>query len=114
MPLEELTIGEALKQEGYQTAHIGKWNCSVDSLTYPQYQGYDINIAGCNKGGPGKGGYFSPYHNPYLKDGPEESISQTGWVMNVSVSYVNSKMLLSLSICLFIRCTLHCWRNRIK
>lgn len=71
MPLEELTIGEALKQEGYQTAHIGKWNCSIDSLTYPQYQGYDINIAGCNKGGPGKGGYFSPYHNPYLKDGPE-------------------------------------------
>lgn len=34
----ELTIGEALKQEGYQTAHIGKWNCSIDSLTYPQYQ----------------------------------------------------------------------------
>ena len=71
LPLSELTIGEALKQEGYQTAHIGKWNCSIDSLTYPQYQGYDINIAGCNKGGPGKGGYFSPYHNPYLSDGPE-------------------------------------------
>lgn len=71
MPLEELTIGEALKLEGYRTAHIGKWNCSIDSLTYPQYQGYDINIAGCNKGGPGKDGYFSPYHNPYLKDGPE-------------------------------------------
>lgn len=71
MPLSELTIAEALKQEGYQTAHIGKWNCSTDSLTYPQYQGYDINMAGCNKGGPGKGGYFSPYHNPYLSDGPE-------------------------------------------
>ena len=71
LPLSELTIGEALQQEGYQTAHIGKWNCSIDSLTYPQYQGYDINIAGCNKGGPGKGGYFSPYHNPCLSDGPE-------------------------------------------
>lgn len=70
MPLSELTIAEALKLEGYQTAHIGKWNCSIDSLTYPQYQGYDINIAGCNKGAPGKGGYFSPYHNPYLSDGP--------------------------------------------
>lgn len=71
LPLEELTIGEALKEEGYRTAHIGKWNCAVDSLMYPQYQGYDINIAGCNKGGPGKDGYFSPYHNPYLKDGPK-------------------------------------------
>lgn len=71
MPLDEFTIAEALRTEGYQTAHVGKWNCSVDSLTYPQYQGYDINIAGCNKGGPGRGGYFSPYHNPYLTDGPE-------------------------------------------
>lgn len=70
MPLDEFTIAEALKVEGYQTAHVGKWNCSVDSLTYPQYQGYDINIAGCNKGAPGKGGYFSPYRNPYLPDGP--------------------------------------------
>mgnify|MGYP001202382400 CR=1 FL=1 len=71
MPLSEFTIAEALRLEGYRTAHVGKWNCSVDSLTYPQYQGYDINIAGCNKGGPGKDGYFSPYHNPYLTDGPK-------------------------------------------
>lgn len=71
MPLEEVTIAEALKEAGYQTAHIGKWNCAQDSMFYPQYQGYDINIAGCNKGGPGKGGYFSPYNNPYLKDGPD-------------------------------------------
>lgn len=70
LPLEEFTIAEALKTEGYQTAHIGKWNCSIDSLTFPQYQGYDINIAGCNKGGPGKNGYFSPYHNSYIEDGP--------------------------------------------
>lgn len=71
MPLEEITIAEALKKGGYQTAHIGKWNCSVDSIFYPQYQGYEINVAGCNKGGPGKDGYFSPYNNPYLKDGPK-------------------------------------------
>lgn len=71
LPLDELTIAEALKLEGYQTAHVGKWNCSLDSLVFPHYQGYDINIAGCHKGGPGKGGYFSPYRNPYLSDGPE-------------------------------------------
>lgn len=71
MPLEEVTIAEALKEAGYQTAHIGKWNCALDSLYYPQYQGYEINVAGCNKGGPGKGGYFSPYNNPYLTDGPQ-------------------------------------------
>jgi arylsulfatase A-like enzyme len=39
---------------------------------FSQYQGYDINIGGWGKGSPGQGGYFAPYNNPYLKDGPEE------------------------------------------
>ncbi len=71
LPLEEITIAEVLKENGYQTAHIGKWHLAEDSLYFPQYQGYDINIAGCGKGSPGPGGYFVPYHNPNLKDGPE-------------------------------------------
>lgn len=33
-------------------------------------RGFDINIGGVRGGGPGKGGYFSPYNNPNLKDGP--------------------------------------------
>lgn len=73
LPLSEITIAEALKTNGYRTAHIGKWHCSVDSAYFPQYQGYDINIAGCAKGSPsseGGGSYFVPYNNPYLPDGP--------------------------------------------
>ena len=72
MPLEEVTIGEMLKKNGYKTVHIGKWHLSEDSTYFPQYQGYDINIAGCAKGSPGGegGAYFVPYNNPYLKDGP--------------------------------------------
>lgn len=71
LPLTEVTIAEVLKQNGYQTAHIGKWHLAEDSLNFPQYQGYDINIAGCGKGSPGPGGYFVPYNNPELKDGPK-------------------------------------------
>jgi arylsulfatase A-like enzyme len=71
MPLEEVTIAEVLNNEGYQTAFIGKWHCAEDSIYFPQYQGYDINIGGCGKGGPGPNGYFVPYNNPYIKDGPE-------------------------------------------
>ena len=79
MPLEEVTIAEAMKKNGYSTYHIGKWHCAEDSLYYPQYQGFDINIGGWLKGSPngirrsegGKGAYFSPYRNPYLPDGPE-------------------------------------------
>jgi arylsulfatase A-like enzyme len=70
LPLSEKTIAEVLKDNGYQTAHIGKWHLSENPLLYPQYQGYDINIGGCSKGSPGNGGYFTPYNNPELEDGP--------------------------------------------
>lgn len=79
MPLEEVTIAEAMKENGYSTYHIGKWHCAEDSLFYPQYQGFDVNVGGWLKGSPngiqrkqgGDGAYFSPYRNPYLSDGPK-------------------------------------------
>lgn len=71
MPLEEVTIAEVLKDHGYRTAFIGKWHVAEDSTAYPQHQGYDINVGGWGKGSPGPGGYFVPYNNPYLPDGPE-------------------------------------------
>jgi arylsulfatase A-like enzyme len=70
MTLDEVTIAEVLKQHGYQTAFLGKWHISQDSIYFPQYQGYDINIGGTHRGGPGQG-YFVPYNNPYIPDGPE-------------------------------------------
>lgn len=73
MPLNETTIAEVLKTNGYKTAHIGKWHCSEDSTTFPQYQGYDLNIGGNAKGSPAAegGSYFVPYNNPNLPDGPK-------------------------------------------
>lgn len=79
MPLEEVTIAEAMKENGYSTYHIGKWHCAEDSLYYPQYQGFDVNIGGWLKGSPngikrsqgGDGAYYTPYRNPYLSDGPK-------------------------------------------
>ncbi len=47
LPLEEVTIAEALKREGYATAAFGKWHLSIDktppeSLPYnPDKQGFD-------------------------------------------------------------------------
>ena len=71
LPLSEKTIGAAFREKGYKTIHIGKWHCSRDSLHFPQHHGYDVNIAGCSKGLPGQAGYFSPYENPVLSDGPD-------------------------------------------
>lgn len=79
MSLEEVTIAEAFKEHGYATYHVGKWHCAEDSIYYPQYQGFDVNVGGWLKGSPngirrsqgGKGAYYSPYRNPYLTDGPD-------------------------------------------
>ena len=72
MSLEEVTIAEAMKEGGYKTIHVGKWHCCEDPGYYPQYQGYDVNIGGCEMGSPrGKSYYFSPYNNPMLPDGPK-------------------------------------------
>ena len=70
LPLGEVTIAEALKAAGYTTAHMGKWHLG-DGEYLPTNQGFDLNIAGNERGAPGRGGYFSPYDNPNLPDGPE-------------------------------------------
>ncbi len=68
LPLEETTIAEALKHEGYATASIGKWHLGGPEF-YPDKQGFDENIGGNDKGQPPS--YFSPYGIPTLADGPK-------------------------------------------
>jgi len=68
MPVEEITLAEVLKEEGYTTCHIGKWHLGEEPY-YPKKQGFDYNIGGWHLGWPPS--YFSPYKNPYIEDGPE-------------------------------------------
>ncbi len=68
MPLEEVTIAEALKDQGYRTFFAGKWHLGGDGFT-PSEQGYDVNVGGYHYGTP-PGGYHPPYNNPKLPDGP--------------------------------------------
>lgn len=60
-------IAQALKTAGYATASIGKWHLGPEAC-WPDKQGFDINIGGCDKGQPPS--YFSPYKLPTLSDGP--------------------------------------------
>lgn len=69
LPPGEYNIARALKDNGYNTYHVGKWHLGTKEY-YPERQGFDINIAGCHLGHPPKG-YFSPYHIGNLKDGPD-------------------------------------------
>ena len=65
LALEEVTIAEALKQNGYQTFFAGKWHLGKEG-EWPTDQGFDVNIGGHHKGSP-PGGYYAPWTNPALK-----------------------------------------------
>jgi len=78
MPLDEYTLAQGLRAAGYQTFFVGKWHLGDDQKYWPENRGFDVNIggwaAGSPKGGSGgsaRGGYFTPYDNPRLKDGPD-------------------------------------------
>lgn len=74
MGLEEKTIAEALKENGYMTMISGKWHLGETEEFWPENQGFDINKGGFSKGAPVRNktanGFFSPYGNPRLEDGP--------------------------------------------
>jgi arylsulfatase A-like enzyme len=41
LPVDEVTIGEALRQEGYHTGLVGKWHLGANDDYYPTNRGYD-------------------------------------------------------------------------
>ncbi|MGC6459067.1 MAG: sulfatase [Akkermansiaceae bacterium] len=72
LDLEETTIAEALKKQGYATFFAGKWHLGPTEEFWPENQGYDVNRAGYKAGGPYTGKkYFSPYNNPKMENGPD-------------------------------------------
>jgi arylsulfatase A-like enzyme len=73
MDTSQVTIAEALREAGYDTWFGGKWHLGPDSTQWPEHQGFDVNKGGWRAGSPsayGGGGFFSPYNNPRLNDGP--------------------------------------------
>lgn len=64
IPLEDVSLAEALKEAGYATAHIGKWHLQAHHQSqirtyFPEANGFDLNIAGHRMGQPGS--YYFPY-----------------------------------------------------
>ena len=76
LALEEETLAEVAKKNGYKTFYSGKWHLGNDEKYWPESQGWDINKGGWNKGAPSgmkndsTGAHFTPYNNPRLPDGP--------------------------------------------
>ncbi|WP_172623075.1 sulfatase [Flavisolibacter ginsenosidimutans] len=76
LALEEKTIAEVAADNHYQTFFAGKWHLGEYEKYWPDHQGFQVNTGGWSSGSPtGKindttGGYFTPYANPKIKDGP--------------------------------------------
>lgn len=68
LPLNEVTIAEALKPAGYVSASIGKWHLGGDGFS-PLDQGFTHNIGGTFRGSPTT--YFGPFDLPGLSGGPK-------------------------------------------
>lgn len=75
LPLEEVTIAEALREANYKTAFLGKWHLGTETYYYPEHQGFDVNIAGRDYGAPGS--YFYPFEGSW-------SIPTTGQMIHKS------------------------------
>lgn len=87
LPLDEVTLAETLKSNGYSTFFAGKWHLGETADYWPEKQGFDINKGGYWAGAPKGKGYFSPYDNPRLTDGlPGENL--TDRLANETVSYI--------------------------
>ncbi|MEM1442893.1 MAG: sulfatase [Verrucomicrobiota bacterium] len=86
MALEEITLAEALKENGYRTFFAGKWHLGAGE-NLPTGQGFDINKGGAANGLPRS--YFSPYKNvENLPAGPDGEFL-TDRLAQESVKFLN-------------------------
>jgi arylsulfatase A-like enzyme len=74
LPLEEITLAEALKEADYVSASIGKWHLGGKGFL-PQNQGFDLNVAGDDAGSPIS--YFAPFRQG-LRVMPGLEVSRPG------------------------------------
>ena len=69
LPTKLTTVSEALRSGGYRTFFAGKWHIGGEG-SGPKDHGFEVNKGGYYSGSP-RGGYFAPFNNPKLNDGPD-------------------------------------------
>lgn len=68
LPAEDTTMAEAFREAGYRTFFAGKWHLGGEG-SFPEDHGFEVNVGGHHRGSP-PGGFFAPYKNPKMTDGP--------------------------------------------
>ena len=73
LPVEEVTLAQALRKHGYATGHFGKWHLGEDP-SGPLNHGFDVQVPRWNKGWP-KAGYYAPFQMDGLEDKPGDYLT---------------------------------------
>ncbi|MFP6872972.1 MAG: sulfatase [Verrucomicrobiales bacterium] len=89
LPLEEITLAEALKARGYRTAIFGKWHLG-DGGAGPLNQGFDVQVPKWNGCCP-KGGYHPPYRMAGLKIDGQEDEYLTDRLTSMALDFMEGK-----------------------
>lgn len=93
LPLTEWTMGEAMKEQGYQTAMFGKWHLGYDPKFNPVKQGFD-EFKGFVSGNVDyirhidQEGYFDWWQQDKIKEDPGYI---TDLITNYSIDYIRRK-----------------------
>ncbi len=95
LPREEVTLAELFQQNGYSTAHIGKWHLGKAGY-YPETQGFDVNIGGTYWGAPAT--FFHPYRGHWTESDPELRYVPVGRGSRAITSLTNSPTTLWISL----------------
>jgi arylsulfatase A-like enzyme len=85
LPLEERTIAEALHDEGYRTACIGKWHLGPQGYLPPQ-QGFDVAYGGDTAGSTSS--FFYPTWKPKIPLEGAEGDYLTDRLTDLSVNFI--------------------------
>lgn len=90
LPLSEKSLATALKENGYNTWHIGKWHLGRKRY-YPTKHGFDISVGGCHWGMPFNG-YFNPWKIPVIDDNDApEGTYLTDYLTDKTVELIKNK-----------------------
>lgn len=93
---ERITLPEALKEGGYNTAFVGKWHLMPHKDKekmkehFPESHGFDINIGGREWGQPkGRGKYFFPFDMPNVEGKKGDYLTDV--LTDSAVDFVNKQ-----------------------
>lgn len=90
MPLDEITLADALREQGYATFFAGKWHLGHGEEFFPLNRGFDVNIGGNQNGGPYSGKkYFAPFNNPQIEEESPAGEHMPARLARETVSFIN-------------------------